>query len=406
MNPVFNVSSRQGGMLHPEEEEKGKGTAGSTERLLKGMAGGRSVSPAAGVDALAMASAGRDAGVTQSNDRYALSCREPEQQAASGTGSSGMPVDSVDDARARLLANNLYIIDQLINPGDKERMQTVTPQARKMHDIQLKALELLDDNNKLKEADEMLEPVFEYVDQSGDIRVACNLCRSKAFVLHAMEDFPHALMFFERARKLDNSNIINFSESMLVQYLMLAIEVDSSVIRDEIFDPEGFYDEIQRWLPNSEVQEDDVEESLESEFGNDRAPAVKIFRNAIKAIFAEEDILAAGKVKHFIDQLDEFQNSKPETKIMQYAVYILEFAMNSRLVKQGRFKEASENIKFTASHEFKYLGEYIRCQVLRETGEIDQAIRKCKQDMVDGCPFAGYLLDLQAAETEAGQKTT
>lgn len=125
---------------------------------------------------------------------------------------------------------------------------------------------------------------------------------------------------------------------------MLGIVDASSKIQIDLFDPEGFYNEIKRWLPVGEAGNDCMEKLLEHEFNNDDEPAsaVKIFHNAIKAIFAEEDILAAGKVRDFIGQLDKFQNSKPKTEIMKYAVYLLEFAMNLRLIEQGRFDEASK----------------------------------------------------------------
>ena len=365
MNPVSNVSSRQGSMPHLEEEGKNQGVAG-TEELPKGVAGGRNVSPVAGANVFA-ASAERDASVAKSNDRRTLSCREPKQQVALKAGSSAIPVDGADTARVQSLMNRLSIIDRLPRKtGDKEQM--MTPQAREMFGIQCKAIVQLDDDDKL--ADETLDPVFEYVEESGDVLTANNLCRSKALVLNFRGDFANALLFFKKARELDGNNItINFSESMLAQHLMLGIVDASSKIQIDLFDPEGFYNEIQRWLSDGKVREEDVEKSLESEFMDDKLPVVKIFRNAIKAIFAEEDILAAGKVRDFIDQLDKFQNSKPKTEIMKYAVYLLEFAMNLRLIEQGRFDEASKNIKLTEDCDVKHLGEYIRCEVLKKTGK-------------------------------------
>ena len=375
MNPVSNVSSRQGSMPHLEEEGKNQGVAG-TEELPKGVAGGRNVSPVAGANVFA-ASAERDASVAKSNDRRTLSCREPKQQVALKAGSSAIPVDGADTERVQSLMNKLGIIDRLLGGiGDKEQMQVIEYRTGEMHVIQRDALNMLGADAKL--ADERLDPVFEYVEESGDVLTANNLCRSKALVLNFRGDFANALLFFKKARELDGNNItINFSESMLAQHLMLGIVDASSEIQIDLFDPEGFYNEIQRWLSDGKVREEDVEKSLESEFMDDKLPVVKIFRNAIKAIFAEEDILAAGRVKCFIDELDRFEKTETETLIMMFLSCILEFAMNLRLIEQDRFDEALKNINLT-DHDVKYLGEYIRCQVLRKTGKIDQAIEKCK----------------------------
>lgn len=371
MNPVSNVSSRQSSMHPLEEEKKNRGIA-STKKLPKGAAGGRNVSPVVGANVFS-ASAGRDASVAKSNDRRALLCREPKQQVALKVGSSAIPVDGADTARVQSLMNRLSIIDRLLGKtGDKEQM--MTPQAREMFGIQCKAIVQLDDDDKL--ADETLDPVFEYVEQSGNVLVASSLCECNALILMCREDYVNALNFFKKARELDGNNTIsNFSGSMLIQHLMLGIVDASSKIQIDLFDPEGFYNEIKRWLPVGEAGNDCMEKLLEHEFNNDDEPAsaVKIFHNAIKAIFAEEDILAAGKVRDFIDQLDKFQNSKPKTEIMKYAVYLLEFAMNLRLIEQGRFDEASKNIKLIEDCDVKHLGEYIRCEVLRKTGKIEKA---------------------------------
>ena len=417
MNSASNVSSHQGTTSLPEKSE-GRGSA---EKPSEGAVGGRSVSSVADDDMLAIVSAGQqNAGITEESAGRTLSRRDAAQRAPSGVVLT-MPVDRTAAVQLRL-QRELEIVSNLISelkisgdqtqpekPGDQAQTEMMS---QTMHDVAYSVVSesasLKNINNKLKkkkklgELSKRLESVFDYIEKTGDRDVARDVCRSKAYVLYSSRDVVNELRFLKKIKEFGGP-IDNLPESFLFQHLTLGIGVMglSSKEMSDLFQPEDFYDEIKRWLSANETQEKELEELLESGFAEDESQ-VKIFRNGIKALFEEGVLPAAGEVERCITELGKLNESKSGSEVLRYSVYILKFAKNLRLIDEGYFDEALENVKRNKEHEFEYLDEYIRCQVLRKTGKIALAVGVCWRCMAKGYPFLNYLQALVKERDAAG----
>ena len=394
MNPVPKVSSRQGITLPQEAREKSKET-GTTEKVPEGMAGGHSVSPAADSNAFSIAFAGQSAGVTEPAG-HTLQCRETAPKATSEAAST-IPVDRTDPAQARLQHKS-----DIINKPGESGDQTQTEIMRSiMYKTMDEAVQLARQEGKLEEAKRKLEPVSLYITESMDEQVTRDLCRITALMLFDNGDIFSALAFFYQSRNHGNT-ITCFPEKLLVQQLTLARGAGS--VKDGEFDPEFFYKEIQRWwLSIDKAKEKKLEQIIENSF-NENASQVKIFRDGIKAIFDDEDILVGEKFEHIIAELSKpwEGQSKPKPWILDHLPDMLKFARNLRLIEKGYLQEALEKVTSDSEdYEFQYLNKYIHCQVLKESGNIDQAIEMCKQGLEKGYPFSGCLIRLSAEKTIA-----
>lgn len=386
MNPVSRISSRQDIMLPQEAEEKSEKT-GTTEKAPEGMAGWRSVSPAANSNTFSAALAEQSAGVTEPAG-HTLPCRETAPKATSEA-ASAIPVDRTDPAQTRLQHKSEIINNNPGESGDQAQIEIMRPI---MYNTMVEAGQMVLEG-KSEEAEKKLEPVFNYVKESKDGLVIRELFRIKAYMLYYSADICTALAFFRQARKY-GSTITDFPEKLLVQQLALARGTDS--VKDGEFDPEFFYKEIKEWLSTDEAQEKKLEKTIANSF-NENTSQAKIFRDGIKAIFDDEDILVAEKFEHVIAELSKPWEDQSKPWILDHLPDMLKFARNLRLIEKGYLQEALEKVTSDGEdYESQYLNEYIHCQVLKESGKIDQAIEVCERGLKKGYPFSGYLTHLRA----------
>ena len=170
-----------------------------------------------------------------------------------------------------------------------------------------------------------------------------------------------ALYYFGQLEEL-SADYINFSKRLVIINLMLGMDF---VEENSVFRPDDFYKELKKLLVVDETEEGGIAQLLETEFGEDAAQ-VKIFHDGIKAVF-EEDIGAEAvsvKFEHSVAELNKCEKEGTLCKLLNYSVPILKFGKNFRLVKEGYFDKALENIEKTESHLFECLDEYIRIRAL------------------------------------------
>lgn len=361
MNPKLNMSSHQGITSSLETEEESKGSGG-TENPLEGMVGGRSVLLAAEGSALAIASE-QDVGVAEEVAERTLSHRDTVQELAPSV-SLIIAVDR-DDSRQMQLPGELETCDKLKgleailekeseNENHQQKMLGLIEDARSLIDEHEDAFEL-------GEARRMLDHVFEYIGYNDDILVASEFYAVKASLLCAEGDVDGALYYFGQLEEL-SADYINFSKRLVIINLMLGMDF---VEENSVFRPDDFYKELKKLLVVDETEEGGIAQLLETEFGEDAAQ-VKIFHDGIKAVF-EEDIGAEAvsvKFEHSVAELNKCEKDGTLCKLLNYSVPILKFGKNFRLVKEGYFDKALENIEKTESHLFECLDEYIRIRAL------------------------------------------
>lgn len=159
-SPKSNVSSYQGTTLSLETGGESKG-AGGTEKPLKGISGGRSISPAACDNTLPVAGATTAA-------KHTLLCREVAQEAA-----SAMPIDKISSTKTQL-PHELELANK---PGKSSDMAEVSAECPRMFARLLNEAEKLICDDNLKEAETKLNIVSIYVKESGDKEVEKTLCQ-------------------------------------------------------------------------------------------------------------------------------------------------------------------------------------------------------------------------------------
>ena len=429
MNPISSVSSRQGisSFLGAGRKYKSKESTDATEKLLEGMARGRSVSPTTEGDVLTVASAKQNVGVTKVAERISLLGWENVQDATSRL----VPVKSVDraDNEKMQLQHELEIIDKLENLGvgseEKtankpkngtgfmmvvngfrsflaEGMNLLYQKKKSVNENQIREINAtideankLRDNGKLKESDEKLRPIFESVNELGeynDPSVVSGLCRSKGHILYLRKNVKDALTFFEKSNQF--ANFINFPDRLFV--LRITSGIDEYGIA---FRPEVFYKDLKEWLVDDEKHRRGFVEYEK------RFPQVAIFRDGVKAVFEEEDAdtekskyLAAKKVEQSIAELDKLEKNLALSSGLMHSGVMLSFLRNLSLVKQSRFHEALVNIQEGGSGRFEHLNTYIHCRVLEKTGSISRAVAACEEYGVENHQLSDYLEELKLAE--------
>lgn len=383
MNPTTDILAYQGIAPHFLGTGKKSTGTGTTKKPLEGITGGRSVSPVAEGNTLMIASAGQNAGTTEPTG-CTLLCRETPQKAVSREAAT-ISVDRTDSEQTQL-QYELTIIS-----GLKEKYE---PRRQTMLMTVHKAANLAN-SQKLEEANEVLKPVFEYVKETEDANVTCMLCRTKAHILLKMNKLEEAFFFLQRAKDFDD--LTNFPERFFALCFMLGAK-GNIIDNNWLFKPDEFYQEIRKWLADDETKNEELDNLLEMEFST-QPPIesisfeIKTFRQAIQAIFKEKNVTAAMSAEESLAKLVLYK--EPKTSILSYALDILNFAKNLKLVKEGVYNEAIKNIKKNASRNLKHLDEYIHCQILRKCGRIDQAIENCEQGLLKGFPFEKYLSDLR-----------
>ena len=357
MNPASqksNVSPHQNIATSLEAKGKDKGT-GSTEKPLEGISGGRSVSPATYDNTLAVVSAGQVAGTTEAAEATLLPCREAAQSAA-----SAMPIDKTGSTQAQLSheLGKLEITNESEKSGDMTKALT-----------ELRTMCL-----KLKE----------------------NAHRSTGFLFLAQGQEKNALSHFIKASRLGGP-LCELTESILIQNMSLAMEIDKKEKEEEVFQPETFYEEIKLWTPTTDdAREEALEERITKELEKETQQQMKMLREGLKAIFVGEDNTPnTEKIESIIKKLAGFEMQSESTST--HTADMLRFTRDLYLVEQGRYQEARKNVTRIkdGGYEFDYLGKYIYCQVFRKTGNIDHAISTCKKHLEENhYPFWNYLSEL------------
>lgn len=415
-----------------ETEEKSK--AGSTKKLSGNMTGGRSVSPAelAKEDsALAIASTRSHVNITETIEHILLLDRESVQKTDSGP-ILAMPVDEADSEEMQL-QHELKIIGNLGNPeaGPEERgankrqeksslmvivdgmknffttgPDAAAPKKRYANKNQIQDMlktigeaNTLRTSHKLAEADKKLEPIFEYVRKSGDCSapsVVSTLCRSKAHILYIRKNVKDALTFFEKSNQF--ANPIIFPDRLHVLYIRAGMDEYKKV-----FHPGIFLEELREWLADDKKHQKGL-----SEF-EEKVPQVRIFHDAIKAIFEEESAdtkesrdLAAKKYKQSLARLAEHKRKGSLSTALYASDHMLRFARNLVLIKQGRLYDPEITSEKKAPDQMSHLDLYIYCHRLQKTGEINRAITLCRQiGIANNYPFLNYLEELEREEAVA-----
>ena len=428
MNPISSVSSRQGISSSPGAGRKDKESTDTTEKLLKSMARGRSVSPTIEGD-VPVASA-RSARRVMTIAAHVPLLGWMSVQDTTSRSVSVMPVDRGDNEKKQL-QRELEIIDKLENlwVGSEEKTankpqngtgftmavndfrsflaeglnlsgqkkKSVNEQQIREMNVTIDEANKLRNDGKLKESDEKLRSVFESVNELGeynDPSVVSGLCRIKGDILYNMGDPKGALNFLEKSTQF--ANLINFPDRLFVLYIMAGMDV-----YEREFWPEIFYKNIKEWLVDDE---DNQRKLVEHE---KKLPGLTVLIDGIKAVFEEEVAdteesrnLAAKKFEQSITKLDNLAKEGALSKGLINSGFILKFARNLSLIKQSRFQDALAGALVNESDkECEHLNIYIHCQVLAKTGAIDEAIEICEQGVHKGYPLSNYLKNLKWAKS-------
>ena len=416
MNSASNVSLHQGTTSLPEKSE-GRGSA---EKPSEGAVGGRSVSSVADDDTLAIVSAGQqNAGITEKSAGRTLSRRDAAQRAPLGVVLT-MPVDRTASVQQQLqcelgIVNNLIsglkisgnqaqagtkgqelnvVMRRVLSCAQHNVMRAANDlkKANGLHDVAYIDAATLKKCEEVEKANRDFWIAFDYIKKSGDIDVAQFACGCRALIQFFNYDGVNALRFFQKKREFGYPIEANHPESLLIQALALGIGVEgcSSVEdRNDLFQPEFFYDELQRW-----ALADESKESGNLSLRN------RGYRNGAKLLFGERGLCVVERCDCYIAEFIKHNENELESEGLGASVYMLKFAGNLKLINEGYLDEALKNVERaekagkSEEYKFKYLDEYIRFLVLKKTGKTDQAIEVCKQGVAKGYPFSNYLSDL------------
>ena len=423
MNSASNVLSHQGTTPSPKKSEG----MDSAEKPSEGAIGGHSVSSVADGDTLAIVSAGQqDAGITEESAECPLLRRDAAQRAPSGVALT-MSVDRTASVQQQL-QRELEIVSDLISglsvSGNqmqartmRQEMSSVIREVLKsiLYSLTYAACDLKKagglrdvayiDAATLKKCEEVEKAnrdflvAFDYIKKSGDIDMARYACKCRALIQFLNHDEVNALRYFQKEREFGYPSEANHSDSFLIQRLALGIEEEgrpSVEDRNDLFQPEFFYDELQGWALADEPREPE-----------DMSLRDKRYYNGAKLLFRERGLRAVEKCDRYISRFIKVNESEPESeRPSDSTYYMLQFARNLKLINEGYLDEALKNVERaeksgkseeseeSEEYKFKYLDEYIRFLVLKKTGKTDQAIEVCKQGVAKGYPFSKYLPDL------------
>ena len=299
----------------------------------------------------------------------------------------------------------------------------------------------LKDANDLPAANKILANVFEYVDKHMDIvdpavisalcqskahilcrenvdkhmdivdpAVISSLCQNKAHILCREKGAESALRFFQLSEEF--ANTVNFHDRLAVLYLRLGVNMDSKHEPLSLFQPDAFYEDIQKWLISDARHRTGLAEFIK------QAPQAKTFYDGIRAIFGKEKVDLAGnqwlnscfeekvismadphwksvqemlekndrddaseKFQGIIKQLIEHEKqqgnnvSSPSPLPLTSSCYILLlFAKSLQLIEQGYYHEARETIMQCRLPEYRHLSTYICSRIANNKGRVDQGL--------------------------------
>ena len=397
MNTAPGISSRQS-VYPPSAEAVGKSKETDARKKLMAkecVAGGRSISPAAEEGSvLSTASARHDAGtagIAEGAGRISL-CQEAVQTTQKATSDMASATLINKDGSGRMylpreletlaLSKVTKAIDHKVNTSQGlQRMMLAT--IGYAHQLAFAG--------RLSDAYKYSEQVDQYCQQHPEDQVVSyRSIQYSAYHDYAANVIDHALVFFQNLEM--QFKAIDFVERLFVMHLMLGMGVDGKG-KNEIFQPDDFYNAIQKWLGANKAENEEIKQSLEKEFGQN-APQVKIFRNGIEAIFKYDDADPKASEARFEQSIDELTKCAEDGTLPEMLVCLvpmLKFAKGLRLIKQGCLDKAMENIGKDQYTGCSCLDQYLACEVERTMGHVDNAIKMCRQGIETGYPFSAYL---------------
>ena len=408
MNPVSNASLYQCITPPPEAGKENEGT-GLTEEPSASRTGRHSVSLAAEGNTLSIASAEQGAGVTET---ATLSHRETVQKEKAA--SEMAPATSVNRAgseQTQLQRESETVVKLEKTAANPEGKSVNEDQHQAMLQLIYDADDLMDeyaerngDGNPLRELDEMLEPVFEYVDKhNDDVRVARELYRCKAYALCSDRKAEEALVFFRKSEGLPEDPV-NLPERLFIMQLMLGMDI---VTDNCAFHPEDFYKELEKWSRIDKTESAKAAQLLKAALETDYPglevflDGVKLFRDGARALFEEKNINAeASEVEFeqlFVELARYGDGDQPMSPFLNNLDHMLKFARNLMLIEHGFFDKALESARNNESGKLEHLNNYICCRALEGMRDIDGAVKMCRLYTSNGYPFfSNYLETLES----------
>ena len=260
------------------------------------------------------------------------------QKAASGV-APAMPVDRTDSEQTQLQCES-EIIDKLkeieVGPVNKSVNED-------RHQATLEVIEKADElrcEGKLKEARKVLEPALVYYAGHNVPVIGCNSYRSKAYICCAERDVQTALFYFISSSDLTDA--VNFPEELCFLHLMLGIDVIDGNGPLLVFQPDNFYEQMEKLLVNAKKHRGGL-----SEFMKKVSPGEKAFYDDLKAIFEEESVDAGASrcfatTGTFEQPLTLHKKIEPFQMSLLVPGRILKFLGNLRLIERGCFDRVIE----------------------------------------------------------------
>ena len=352
MNTVPVISSPHGIYpASPEAMEKGKETEIGEEPMeMKGMAGGRGISPAAEEGStLSIASARHDAGMAGIAE--AVGCIslcqkttvQATQQATSEMASATL-INRDSSRRIQLPRKLETSVRSRILATISQAEQDATGDQRKLLMLIRTACQSVF-TNKLADADKPYETASQYLQRHPEDKVVrYSIMQYEIHHMYATNDIDSTLELFQEL-KINFKDSISFTERLFIMHLMLGMSVDGNG-RGEMIDSDKFYDAIKEWLGANKAEDEAIKQSLETEFGQN-AHQVKIFRGGIEAIFTEEDAdlkESEARFEQSVNELTRYEKDGTLAEILACSVIMLKFAKGLKLIEQYDFDKIMEDV--------------------------------------------------------------
>ena len=437
MNTVPGTSSYHGIYpASPEAMEKGKEIEIGEEPMeMKGMAGGRSISPAAEEwSALSIAPARHDAGISEAVGRISEAvgrislCQKTAVQAtqqATSEMASATLINRDNSGRIQLPREFETTVLSRTLASISQAEQNATGEQREMLALIRKAFELLS-ANKLKGVYEPVETVVRsYVRRHPEDKVV--VYRLQQYEVHseyAANNIDRAIMYYFKPFKDENGNSlfkpIDFTDNFFFMHLTLGMSVTGKN-RNNAFEPEEiFFIEMEKLLGANDAENEAIKQSLKTEF-EQNAHQVEMFRSGVEAIFKKEDADPKASDASFEQSVNELTMCEKDgtlLEILVYAVPMLKFAKGIKLIdknfaeglgaiEQKRFSDLMKNL----GGEGQYTGcgcldQYLAVVVALERAKndlyfLDEAVELCRAGMNAGYPFSYLLKGVIGKRTQA-----
>ena len=426
MNTVPGTSSYHGIYpASPEAMEKGKEIEIGEEPMeMKGMAGGRSISPAEEEwSALSIAPARHDAGISEAVGRISEAvgrislCQKTAVQAtqqATSEMASATLINRDNSGRIQLPREFETTVLSRTLASISQAEQNATGEQREMLALIRKAFELLS-ANKLKGVYEPVETVVRpYIRRHPEDKVvAYRFWQYEVHSEYAANNIGRAITYYFNPFKDENGNSlfkpIDFTDNFFFMHLTLGMSVTGKN-RNNVFKPEDiFLIEMKKLLGANDAENEAIKQSLKTEF-EQNAHQVEMFRSGVEAIFKKDADPKASDAsfEQSVNELTMCEKDGTLLEILVYAVPMLKFAKGFKLIKknfaeglgaieQKRFSDLMKNL----GGEGQYTGcgcldQYLAVVVALERAKddldfLDEAVELCQIGMNAGYPFSDLL---------------